>query len=587
MTIKEIIEQFDTDSRRGFDEHDISSALRKLVPEDKSQIDDTLKAELMAFDFAEDYQDKKTGWGTYFGPMMVWNNGDGTATESPSIKLITPEMIDYWERRATESVNPIIIARYSGLVWDFKNKITGINPSHEICRTYTKALIDQANGDFHKYEVNTFRKLARALKLSISLNDDDLIKKCKDSLINFEGRHSQDNKPGLWGYAFDHLVGNKRINLSEQEESQIIKELEEKLSRLTKNDTEGQKIDPWAAEAAAERLAVYYRKGQKNEDVNRVILEVGKAFDKIIGDASAMQASGWLDHLHKLYLKFNLKEEAAKLLLRIRELGPKVASELKPISHSFDLQKKEMDEYISAMTNGDIQEVLQRIAIRYIPIKEQVKEQIFDLSKKAPLTFIIGHQLQDEKGRVIATIGSLEDDLEGHIVRQVSQNLSFSSIFLRGIFQESINQKGLNKEQILKFIENSPIINTDRFEIISRGLEAYFVNDFLVTIHLLVPQIEEAIRNIVEFAGGNVLKPSRGGGYHLRTFDEILRDDIIKEALGEDFADYFRILFTDQRGWNIRNNVCHGMASPNMFNHQTSDRVIHALLCLGLIHETK
>lgn len=60
MTIKEIIEQFDTDSRRGFDEHDISSALRILVPEDKSQIDDTLKAELMAFDFAEDYQDKKT-----------------------------------------------------------------------------------------------------------------------------------------------------------------------------------------------------------------------------------------------------------------------------------------------------------------------------------------------------------------------------------------------------------------------------------------------------------------------------------------------------------------------------------------------
>src|SRR5690606_6997026 len=130
--------------------------------------------------------------------------------------------------------------------------------------------------------------------------------------------------------------------------------------------------------------------------------------------------------------------------------------------------------------------------------------------------------------------------------------LSFSSIFLRAIFQESINQKGLDKEEILKFIENSPIINADRFEIISRGLEAYFLNDFLVTIHLLVPQIEEAIRNIVEFAGGNVLKPSKGGGYHLRTFDEILRDDIIKEALGEDFADYFRILFTDQRGWNIR-----------------------------------
>lgn len=587
MTIKEIIEPFDKLSNTKFDEHDVSTSLRKLIPDDKTQIDETLKAELMAFDFAEDYQDKKTGWGTYFGPMMVWNNEDGTATESPSIKLITPEMIDYWDERAKQSINPIIIARYSGLVWDFKHKITGQNPSHETCRLYVKSLIDQANGDFHKYEVNTFRKLRRALTLCISLNDDSLIKDCKEAIINFENRHSQDTKPGLWGYSFDLLIGNKRVSLTEEEENKIIRELEQKLSRLTKQDTEGQKIDPWAAEAAAERLGIYYRKAQKNGEVRRVILEVGKAFDKIIGDASAMQASGWLDHLHKLYTNFNLKEEASQILLRIRELGPKVASELKPISHSFDLPKKEMDQYISAMIEGDIQDVINRIAVRYIPIKEQVKEQIFDLSKKAPLTFLIGHQIQDEKGRVIATIGSLEDDLEGHIIRQVSQNLSFSSIFLRSIFQKSIDDKGLDKSQILEFLEDSPIIHKDRYEIIARGLEAYFAGDFLVTIHLLVPQIEEAIRNIIEVAGGNVLKPSRGGGYHLRTFDEILRDEIITEALGEDFSDYFRILFTDQRGWNIRNNVCHGMASPNMFNHQTSDRVIHALFCLGLIHEKK
>lgn len=584
MTVKEIIEQFDKYSRKGFTENDISFALKKLVPENVTQIDDVLKAELMAFNFAEDYQNENTGWGTYFGPMMVLNNLDGTVTESPSIKLITPEMIDYWEIRAEASVNPIIIARYSGLVWDFKNKVTEIKPSYQICQIYIEAIIDQADGDFHKYEVHTFSKLARALQLAISLNDNELIKKCKDSLINFEHKHSQDTKPGLWGHTFDNLIGNKRVNISKDEENNIIKELEEKLLRLTKTTKEGQKIDPWAAEAAAERLALYYKKNKKYEDANRVILEVGVVFNKIIRETSPIQASSWLHHLHQLYLKFNLKDEADKILLRIRELGPKVASELKPFSHSFELPKKEIDEYITAMTSGDIQEILQRIALQYIPIKEQVKEQIFDLSKKAPLTFIIGRQLQDEKGRVVATIGPLEDDLEGHIVSQVSQNLSFSSYFLRNIFQKSIDDKGLCKEQISKFIENSPIINNDRFEIINKGLEAYFKKDFLITIHLLIPQIEEAIRNIIEFTGGNVLKPSKGGGgYHLRTFDEILRDDIIKKVLGEDTADYFRILFTDQRGWNIRNIVCHGMASPNIFNYETSDRIIHALLCLGLI----
>ena len=88
-------------------------------------------------------------------------------------------------------------------------------------------------------------------------------------------------------------------------------------------------------------------------------------------------------------------------------------------------------------------------------------------------------------------------------------------------------------------------------------------------------------------AGGNVLKQARGGSFHLRTFDEILRDEIIIEALGEDFADYFRILFTDQRGWNVRNNVCHGLKEPSMFNSQIADRLLHALLCLGLIQTKK
>lgn len=587
MTIKDILEPFDNLTNKSFDEHDISSALRKLMPEDKNDIPDDLKSELMAFDFSENYQDKKTGWGTYFGPMMVWNNGDGTATESPSIKLITPEMIEYWWKRAKESSNPVLTARYCGLVWDFKNKITGENPTHEVCRLYISSLIEIANGDFHKYEVNTYTKLKRALSLAIGLNDDTLISRCKYAIINFEDRHSIDDKPGLWGYSFDLLIGNKRIRLTDEEERKIISDLEEKLARLTVKDTATQKIDPWAAEAAAERLGIYYRRKQKDEDIKRVILEVGKAYDKIIGEASAMQASGWLDHLYKLYLKFNLNDEAETLLLKIRELGPKVTSELKPISHSFELPQKEINEYIEAMTAGEIQEVLFRIAVRYIPIKEQVKEQIFDLSKKAPLTFLIGQQIQDEKGRVIATIGSLEDDLEGHIVRQVSQSLSFSSIFLRAILNESISKKGLNKSDILRFISDTPIISKDRLEIIERGLDFYFLNDFLVCIHLLVPQIEEAIRNIIEFAGGNVLKPSRGAGYHLKTFDEILRDDIIKNSLGEDFADYFRILFTDQRGWNIRNSVCHGMATPHMFNAQTADRIIHALICLGLIHEKK
>lgn len=538
----------------------------------------------MAFEFVEDYPNKETGWGTYFGPMFVMNNNDGTAIESPSIKFVTPEFIEYWSKRAFESQNPILVARYSGLVWDFQNKITGIKPNHKIARLYVRALIDTSTSRIYKREVYIFKKIERALEISSALNDDDLIEKSKLSLITFEKDNSQDTKPGLWGYCFDLLIGNKKVKLSEQEEEAIITELENKLKRLTTSFDAGSKIDPWAAEAAADRLAQYYSKKNKSEDVRRVILKVGKAFEDIMSEASSMQASGWTEHLYRLYSKFNLKEEAAQALLKIRELGPKVSEELKPMSHSMDIPRDEIEKYVTAMTDGTIEEFLESFTFNYIPIKEEVKKQLFQLAKAAPFQFMISRALQDEKGRIVATIGSLENDLEGHIVRQVSQSLTFSSLFMHLIIEKAKEKFPLTKSDILKHIENSPIIDKSRFPIIEESLNAYFRNDFLVFTHLVIPQIEEAMRNLVELAGGNVLKDSkRGGGFQLRTFDEILRDSLLVEVLGEDFATYYRILFTDQRGWNLRNNVFHGLANPTVFNNQTGHRLLHSLLCLGLI----
>ena len=583
MTLIDILNSFDNSTSKPFDEHEVSSSLKQLIPEDRLNIPEDLKAELMAFDFTEDYPNKETGWGTYFGPLFVWNNNDGTATESPSIKLVTKEILDYWTERISISKNPILIARYSGLIWDFQFKILGTKPNHQIARTYVKALIDTSKGGEYKRDVYVYKKLERALLVALGINDDILINDCKEALIEFEKLHSQDTKPGLWGYCFDLLIGNKKIKLSQEEEADIILELEEKLKRLTVADDLGSKIDPWSAEAAAERLANYYSKKQKPEDVRRVILEIGKAYDGIMNEASAMQASGWTEHLYRLYLKFNLKEEAEEALLKLRELGPKVSSELKPVSHSMDLPKDEVEKFVSAMTEGTVEDFLNRFTFHYIPNREEVKKQLFELSKQAPFVFMVGQSLQDEKGRVIARIGSLENDLEGHIIRQVSQSLTFSSLFIQLILAKAIEKYSLSKADILKYVEHTPVINKERIEIIEKSLDAYFNKDYLIFIHLLIPQIEEAIRNLVELGGGNVLKQARGGAFHLKTFDEILRDDVIINVLGEDFATYFRILFTDQRGWNLRNNVCHGLSNPNMFNNQTADRLLHSLLCLGLI----
>ena len=495
-------------------------------------------------------------------------------------------MIVYWEKRADESLNPILKARYSGLVWDFKKKVCGEKPSHQIGRTYIHSLIEVANGDYHKYHYVTFVKLKRALHLACGFNDPStsLVEDCKNAIINFEKRHGQDSLGGTWGYSFDLLVDNSKVSLSGQEEKDIIDELENRLSRLSGLSSTIDKIDPWGAEVAGNRLASYYnKKGEKNE-LKRVVLTVVQAFDKIASNASALQVSGWYDHLYKLLQKYNLKDEAENILIKLREIGIKVNSELGTFSSEIELPF-DLEEYLEKFTSGTLDNVLGRIANVFTPRKDDAEESMLNQVKEAPMYYFFSQSIQDEKGRIIAKVGSIDDDLEGQLIRHISDNLSSHAFFLNIVIKNSMGKFGLNTVEVLRFLEESPIIEKSRVVILEKGLEAYFNGDFVVALHLLIPQIEDAVRNIVDLAGGNVQKPSRHGGYNLKTFDDILWDDIVLKALKEDLTSYLKILFTDPRGWNLRNKVCHGLCDPGHFNQRTADRVFHALLCLGLVRK--
>ena len=116
---------------------------------------------------------------------------------------------------------------------------------------------------------------------------------------------------------------------------------------------------------------------------------------------------------------------------------------------------------------------------------------------------------------------------------------------------------------------------------------AYLQKDFVVAIHLYVPQIEAAIRNLVELTGGAVLKARGGGGFHLRTLDELLRTEQVNEVLGKDVALFFRVVLTDQRGWNIRNDVCHGTFPHQNASRVVADRLLHLLLVLAQLRNNE
>ncbi|EMT40060.1 hypothetical protein TthWC1_0432 [Thermoanaerobacter thermohydrosulfuricus WC1] len=579
--IEKFLTDLDTISDKLSEAMIVDKINRFIQKEFEQKPPNTILWEQLAFAFIEDYPKDESNWGTYFGPMATFSNKEGQIIEYPSISEITPEIIHYWEQRTQESKHHILKARYSNLVWDFSEKIIGKKPHYSFAQIYVDSVIEIACKDLHEYEIDTIQKLMRALSLALAINDKDRIEKLKDVIINYEKKIAEDDKPGLWGFSYELLVRDKKISLSDTEENEIITTLEHRFKNLLKRE------NIWAAQRATELLVDYYKRKGETEKIKNFLLSLGNMIEKKAEKASALVGIAWLEGLYHFYLQHGLKSEADKLSIKIIELGEKGTSEFKKIETSIEISKKELDEFLNTLIEGDIETVLGRIALYYIPKKGDVVKQLKDLSQSAPLSFLFTRKIQDHRGRVIATVGPLEEDLDGNIIRQISQNMSFSAFFLRDTIKILINKFSLNTESIVSYLLASPIFEEERRDFLIKGIKAYLDDDFLVALHILIPQIEASIRNLAEKIGAPILKPSRLGGFHYKNLDDLLTDENIIDVLGEDMCLYLRTLLTDPRGWNLRNNICHGISPIETFNQIAADRVFHVLLCLALVKEEK
>lgn len=576
IELAQLISELDQ-SDENITESSISSKISKITQDDLSL---EATAEKIAFGFYEDYQHKQSGWGTYFGPMMVWVGDDGKVYESPSISSVTEEIMEHWINRSKSTTNPILKARYCGLVWDLSKAAIDKNPDYTIAIEYVNALLDITDKDLCKHPSEAIKKIIRAYKVAVGLNNSDLINRCIESAINLEDRIAEDGKAGLWGFCFDLFVLGKSKYLSEDQREKLIEDLEQRLIRLSEDSS------PWGCESAGVRLADYYRVKGNKEEVTRVVKVVGKSFEDACDDVAPIQASSWLQHVHDLYISYNMKDDAERITKKITEIGPKVVDSMQSFSHSIEIPKEQLDAYLDSMTNGGLENTLIRIAAHFIPKKNQLEEQVLELAKNYPLTYLFTKTLQDHKGRPIATIGSVEDDLEGHVIHQLSSNLNTNAFFLRHSFKKALEVYDINVQDLTDFIFKSPLFEETKQDIIHAGLRAYLNQDYISAIHILVPQIEAAIRTLVELTGGATLRSTRQGGLQLRTLDDLLRDEKVKECFGIDLSFYFRILLTEQRGWNIRNDVCHAISPSGAFSPSTADRIMHVILCLAQVRVT-
>jgi hypothetical protein len=101
-------------------------------------------------------------------------------------------------------------------------------------------------------------------------------------------------------------------------------------------------------------------------------------------------------------------------------------------------------------------------------------------------------------------------------------------------------------------------------------------------MHFSVVLIEMVLRDMYKKVKGTQIQTMKidVGAQINVNLQDILKDDDIKEYLGENLYKYIEYNLIDEMGLNLRNNVLHGLADEQVFHHNYSRLLMHTFLVI-------
>jgi hypothetical protein len=547
-------------------------------------------SEWSAFLFIERLR-KDSLWGTFFAPMMTATRNDGKRLLSPDIEDLDAEVVSRWEERARSVKDPVMRARYADLVWDLKRAITNERPSHEFAQIAIDAYVEATAASLYTIDIEGVKSLQRALDLSLAIHDKQRAQGTVKFMFEFYDRVVDPRYAGVWIFPFDTLYDKKGL-LTPEQEVRIISDLEKMLER-TSGNSKPEEFDPFGAQAAAERLARHYNAANDRSSVQRVIKTYGQSFEQIAKEASPMLAMAWLQPVVERYEQEGLKLDAEELRLLSAKKGERISDDLKQFSVKVEVKQKDMDDLVDHLLgSGDVRKSLDRIAAYFIPKADEAQKLVEKIKTDAPLMSMIPITIIEKDGRPTAKIGSIDEDAEGRLYKQLGETISFYQPFLGFVLEKLREKYAPSVEDMLGYLDQSPLFSESRRELLQEGLRAYEQGDFVKAIHVLVPQIEQSLRNLLSLLQIPTTKTvARHPGIEdVKSMNDVLADLRVRQAMTENLWRYLSAVYIERRGGlNLRNDLAHGLVSPKSFNRSISDRVVHTLLAVSLMRaqETK
>jgi hypothetical protein len=512
----------------------------------------------------------------YFtSPQQLWV-APGQAISPPPILKIH---IKHWRKRATEETNPFLRARYADAVWDLERFASQpVQRDQSWARIAIDSYLLAYKASLNRNPVRALALLLRALALSTEIKELDLIEVASAHALALLHELPEDGYSGIWLEAAKFLYANK-----------ILKKLTLaplKIAFKNRFFAAIEKKDKLTADLGIDlhlRLFADSPSEKKN-----ALLAYAQMHSAIATSEPALVAvSSLLYVVHRLE-EAGLLAMAEELRFQAENLSPAVEAGMHEKSYTQTVETAKIDTFFEKLIDiDDVCIAMYRVAKHTLPDVQKVRLGLIQAVQKFPIQYLVTRVSYGPSGLpIVETNGSL-GETDQHFSGYYTDYLNFNSLQFKWGWDRFLAKFSPSQDSICEWLAGSFLILKDRMPFIEEGVRAHLAGDYIKSIHLFVPQIEEMLRQLLKLLSIPRSKSVRGkpGVTELKNMGEILRDPRIIETLDEDVHIFLLHLLVNKPGFNLRNDLSHGIAPATVFGELSSGLVLQCVILLGAIRD--
>jgi len=174
----------------------------------------------------------------------------------------------------------------------------------------------------------------------------------------------------------------------------------------------------------------------------------------------------------------------------------------------------------------------------------------------------------DSAGRVKCIVpsflGATEKEICSILEHKASEEYLFcADAFIKNYLLKVKERFSFTEDDLSFLIEDNIFVPKNRKKTFLKGIVAGFNLELSTAMHLLMPQVENSIRNIVQECGAVVYKTERDGTESCLGLKSILTALEAKECFDETFLFNLKLFYVSDYGFGMRNEVCHSLYSDD------------------------